>query len=229
MLRKEAIKIFKRLLRNYRAYKDIKLHRYHNCINCQFLSRTLDNTSGGNGQKRILNDKERYNISDSFNENERTNKQFSFLGPTCRLFCHFGVWDMHSNQFEIYDIDRHLLTPRNDYCFFWEYNPLMSVNAAEILQKRQADNKEASLDRKRAIRGLWIAGIGLIISSLIGTGNLIISYLNYSKSNLHPPVSKISAAVNALPHHHSRSKRKAASKFPIRIKNEQQNPIKRNP
>jgi hypothetical protein len=42
----------------------------------------------------------------------------------------------------------------------------MLLPAAEILQKREADNREASRDRKRAVIGLWIAASGLGLNFL---------------------------------------------------------------
>ncbi len=143
------------------------------CIKCHFLSRTLDNYSGGDGQKRILNKKERQD-AEIFG--------FSFLGKTCHLFCHFEVWDEVNQVDEVRDRKFEVLKrDRTNFCFFWPYSPEMSVKAAEILQKREADNREASIDRKRAVKGLWIAGIGLGVSSLLGVANLVISIIKLCK------------------------------------------------
>ena len=83
--------------------------------------------------------------------------------------CYHGVWDEGAPFDEprptrkqvIFDIDR------KDSCFFWPYHSNMNLIAATELQRREAANKEASIDRQNALKGVRIAFWALVITSVI--------------------------------------------------------------
>ena len=89
------------------------------------------------------------------------------------LGCHFGVWDEGHN----FDKDRKheviVETDRKDYCFFWKHRLGMLLPAAEILQKREADNREATRDRRLTVYGLIIAAAALGVNAIIELGKMV--------------------------------------------------------
>jgi len=126
------------------------------CVDCHFLTKTLE-------RRRLL-------VRSQERESMRKGDYSSFERHS--LSCYFGVWD-EGLRFE--EERRHELitkTNREDYCFFWKYRPGMLLPAAERLQKREADRREAARDRKLTLWGLWIAAIALILDFLADVGLL---------------------------------------------------------
>ena len=89
------------------------------------------------------------------------------------LGCHFGVWDEGYNFDKKHRHEVIVETNRKDYCFFWKHRLGMLLPAAEILQKREADNREATRDRRLTVYGLIIAAAALGINALIGLGKMV--------------------------------------------------------
>jgi len=92
---------------------------------------------------------------------------YSWLLDDYALACHFGVWD-EGHNFD--KAARHAViveTDRHDFCFFWRHRPAMLLPAAEVLQKREAERREARYDRKLTIVGLWIAAMALAVNLLV--------------------------------------------------------------
>jgi hypothetical protein len=92
---------------------------------------------------------------------------YSWLLDHYALACHFGVWD-EGHNFD--KTARHAVIARTDrhrFCFFWSHRPGMLLPAAEVLQKREAEQQEARHDRKLTIIGLWIAAMALVVNLLV--------------------------------------------------------------
>lgn len=100
-------------------------------------------------------------------EREAISRQsYSGIRDHYALACHFGVWDEGHNLAP--DSRQQIIVQMNrqNYCFFWPHRPGMLLPAAEVLQKREADNQEASRDRRYTLIGLWIAAFALVAEVL---------------------------------------------------------------
>ena len=95
------------------------------------------------------------------------NHNFSVIKGHYALGCFFGVWDGGHNFDSQERFSTILYTSRKNFCFFWPWRQGMLLEAAKILQKREADNREASRDRKLTILGLWIATIALVANIVV--------------------------------------------------------------
>ena len=105
-------------------------------------------------------------------------RDYDWLHDIYSLGCHFGVWDEGLTPSSRENRQAILLdTDRRDFCFFWPYQPGMMFPAAKILQKREAENRDAARDRKYTIIGLWIAVVALVVSTLLELVNLILEHL----------------------------------------------------
>ena len=92
---------------------------------------------------------------------------FSWIRETESLNCHFGVWDEGYEPGNEKRFERIVNTERKDFCFYWRHRPGMLLPAAETLQKREAESKEAARDRKLALVGLWIAALALFADVIL--------------------------------------------------------------
>jgi len=95
-------------------------------------------------------------------EREKARKEdYSWQSKSYALSCHMKVWDEGHN----FDKSRkhQIITQdnRRNFCFFWHHHPGMLFHAAQMLQQRQAEAREARRDRKLTIYGLWLAGCAL--------------------------------------------------------------------
>mgnify|MGYP001575706937 FL=1 len=80
--------------------------------------------------------------------------------------CYFDVW--HKDYYESGQEEYHQLIVEKDQadsCFWWKYHITMRPEAAEILQEREARNRDAEHDRSLTRRGLRIATIALFINA----------------------------------------------------------------
>jgi hypothetical protein len=100
---------------------------------------------------------------------EGTQGSYNILG------CHMGVWmgTDNPNQGKADRYEVIVETDRRGSCFFWPYHPHMRFEAAETLQKREYEAREAARDRRHTIWGLWIAGTGLVANAVVGIGQII--------------------------------------------------------
>ena len=121
------------------------------CVNCHFLMQQ------GNGHK--------FEVTLQDRESIRKKDYSSF--DNVSLGCYFGVWDEGHNFARERRHEVMVATNRKDFCFYWSYRPGMFFPAAEVLQKREADNRESSRDRLLTIIGLWIAAIALAVGVVI--------------------------------------------------------------
>jgi hypothetical protein len=99
------------------------------------------------------------------------NQDYSQISNNYSLGCYFGVWDEGHNFSPELRHQTIVLANRKNYCFFWPHRPGMLLPAAEILQKREADNHAAGRDRRFTLLGLWIAALALaadVISKWLG-------------------------------------------------------------
>jgi hypothetical protein len=131
------------------------------CINCHFLVKIYE------GHSFEIRPQER----------EAVRRQDYSAFEHYALACHFGVWDEGFNFDKEYRQKIIVETDRRDYCFFWKHRPGMLLPAAEALQKREADNREASRDRRLTLFGLWIAAIALVLDFIADMGPKAVSFL----------------------------------------------------
>ena len=96
--------------------------------------------------------------------------------PGAMLECWMKVWSPTTPIDEEKLFDAAVKTNRKDFCFYWPYHHLMSLDAGQTLQKRAAEAREASRDRRLTIYGLWIAGIALAISTAVQVREVIVNY-----------------------------------------------------
>lgn len=143
------------------------------CINCHFFCRGGESIRDDNflieeKGRRALKEK---NYEDDIREVHR------------HLACYFKVWDERvDNKLKNERITIVSEIDRKDRCFYKEYTPGMAFDAAEILQRREADYKEAERDRKITRRALWTAIIALIINTIISILNIIITFYHSPNS-----------------------------------------------
>lgn len=131
------------------------------CVNCHFLIKVMRTPDKDN--KLTIDEKQRDMIRKG---------NFDLDIKEAFLECYFNVWqnlgtDRDNLLAEIVEMKR------KDYCFFWNYRPKMSLPAAKILQKREAQMSEANKDRKQVKCGLWIAAIALLINTILAIVNLL--------------------------------------------------------
>lgn len=87
--------------------------------------------------------------------------------------CYHMVWDRGygvEGDTNDYLTENILQLPR-DNCFFFEFQKGMLFPAAATLQKRQAEQQEASRDRKLVKYGIWVAAVAIFANvcvSIIG-------------------------------------------------------------
>lgn len=97
------------------------------------------------------------------------------------IACNMKVWD------EGYNFDgsqKHaMLTAqdRRNFCFFWEHHPGMLLPAAQVLQEREAREREARRDRRLTICGLWIAALALLGQLYAQVGQLYAQVAQFQK------------------------------------------------
>lgn len=127
------------------------------CINCHFLCRVIQ-TSDEDGEinyfDSTIDKRDRQELIMDNNSQKKSST----------LKCHFGVLsELISGR-----KDRNNIFERNmeDFCFFWPYHEGMSDEAAEILQKRDADNKALAKSRFLTALSVIIAGLALIVQGL---------------------------------------------------------------
>lgn len=121
------------------------------CVDCHFLIRHC----GPEGPRIVLEERRAIRKHD-----------YSWLGSDFLLGCHFSVWDEPSRSDQETRDQIILETDRRASCFFWKYRPGMLVKAAEVLQNREAERREASRDRRLTCIGLWIAAIALLVGAI---------------------------------------------------------------
>ena len=127
------------------------------CVDCHFLMKQ------SNPHKFGATDRDREAIK---------NQDYSPF-THMSLGCYFGVWDEGYNFATERRHEVIVETNRKNYCFFWKYRPGMLFPAAEVLQKREADNQEAARDRKLTLIGLFIAAVALVVNALLEVARII--------------------------------------------------------
>ena len=108
------------------------------------------------------------------NENRKKikNRDISWVPEHKTLCCYFGVWDEGIGRIRDSYYEILVQTNRNNQCFFRKYQEGMLIPAAERLQKQETENRQAKIDRRLTIIGLWVAAFGILASALF-------AYLNY--------------------------------------------------
>ena len=86
------------------------------------------------------------------------------------LACNKGVWDS-ANFRKDSNCDLHTITTedRGESCFFYPRTPGMFFPAADELEERVANRREAERDRALTRHTLWVAIAALIVSILATT------------------------------------------------------------
>ncbi len=83
--------------------------------------------------------------------------------------CFKKVWDWANlREDSEKDLVRVLTGDRGEACFFYLHNPGMLFSAAAKLERRKADRREASRDRKVAKWGIFIAALFVVIGGAVG-------------------------------------------------------------
>lgn len=126
------------------------LRPHQHCVDCEFFAEI----------QGPLSDKTVLEISEKEREASRKN-DYTWVLPGSVLACERGVWhggniDKGKHHREIVEVNR------RGFCFWWKNRPGMLTPAAEILQKREEDERHASRDRRLTIVGLWIAALALL-------------------------------------------------------------------
>ena len=115
----------------------------------------------------------------SVSEDERRQLQandFSLVAdnnvvPGCQMKVWTSVWPVDKIKLA----EEVFTTDRKNFCFYWPYRRGMAFPAAETLQKRAAENREAAHDRKLVIYGLWLAAFALFVQAIFAVIGLVIS------------------------------------------------------
>jgi hypothetical protein len=124
------------------------------CVNCHFFSKKTPDPA---------NDLER-----SISEEDRGRLMTNVLSLTDNVLlgCQMKVWSAVHPPDKTKLTEEIFTTRRKDVCFYWPYRRGMAFPAAQILQKREAENRDAAHDRKLVIYGLWIAAIATAVQAL---------------------------------------------------------------
>ena len=97
-------------------------------------------------------------------------KEYSWIdsrGDT-RPGCYFEVWSKEYNESSREEYHQFIVEKnRRDFCFWFEHHPTMRPEAAEILQEREAKNRDSARDRRLTSIGLWIAAIALVANAVL--------------------------------------------------------------
>lgn len=142
------------------------------CVNCQFLS------------KKSLDRSVALDLESSVTEDERRQlkaNDFSLVADNNVLVgCQMKVWTsvlpVDKTKLDKAKLTEEILTTdRTNFCFYWPYRRGMAFAAAQTLQKRVAESKEAAWDRKLTIYGLWLAAIALVVQAFLTVIGLVIS------------------------------------------------------
>jgi hypothetical protein len=135
------------------------------CVNCHFFSK-----------KTLLpqNDLE-YSVSADERRQLQAN-DFSLVAdgnvvPGCQMKVWTSVHPVDKTKLT----EEAITTDRKNFCFYWPYRRGMAFLAAQTLQKRAAENREAAHDRKLVIYGLWLAAFALFVQAILAVIGLVIS------------------------------------------------------
>jgi len=143
----------------------MSIHPKESCVSCHFF---------GKKTLRPAND-----LEQSVSEDERRQLQandFSFIAddnvlPGCQMKVWTSVWKVNKTKL----IEEVITTDRKNFCFYWPYRPGMAFLAAQTLQKRAAETKEAAHDRKLVIYSLWLAVIALFVQAILAVVGIVMS------------------------------------------------------
>ena len=133
------------------------------CVNCHFF------------QQNTLEGSRHFVREVSHGDRDLTKKgDLSWKERTSEHVCVREVW---AEGFKMPESGWHthlVEVDRKEKCFFWEYTPGMLNRGAEELQKRAAETKEATRDRRLTIGGLWIAAMALVVSVIFQIVSLFV-------------------------------------------------------
>ncbi len=128
----------------------------HNCNNCHFLSKEYVEDNTGRRLNFAVSEEDRKQI-----EIQKKNPIKAWYSTEC----HMGVWregaTKKENFFEL------VVKKKRNNCFFFPYQGDMQFKAAEVLQKREQDNKELKQSNMYTRIGLWVAAGALLLNALI--------------------------------------------------------------
>jgi hypothetical protein len=125
------------------------------CVNCHFFSKKIPDPA--NHLERSVSEEDRDRLRSGV---------LSLLTDNVWLGCQMRVWSADDPP-DITKLTEEIsTTERKGYCFYWPYRRGMAFPAAQTLQKREAENRDAAHDRKLVIYGLWIAAIATAVQAL---------------------------------------------------------------
>jgi len=120
------------------------------CRNCHFLSKEHRTKDGSNVFSWSIED--------------RSNGKVKDLYAPC---CSYEVWDAAIDPSLNEMLTKIIDQKRKDFCFFIEFKPGMSYQAAKILQDRISQNKQLKKSNLFTQIGLWIAAFALLANVLV--------------------------------------------------------------
>ena len=129
-----------------------------NCNTCHFLTKSYrDLQTGGD-----------FSFSLSVQEREEMKTNQRSISDNYSLNCRMGVWDEgvtpgKENRDAIIN-----KTKRDNFCFYFPHHEGMLFKAAVELQQREQENFQLKSSNFYTQLGLWLAGIGLLASAIIG-------------------------------------------------------------
>jgi len=170
------------------------------CLNCNFLANTIENRPNWISRE----DRERLRGGEDL-----LIKAQRFLG------CYHNIWDeANPLRLDFEELRRVLVKDRGYSCFFYQFTHGLFFQAAETLERRAADRREAEADRdlsREALeltqkglrytrRALWVAVIALIVSAIMSIVSLCFTagQNDRPKASVTPSVT-IKSDSNALP------------------------------
>ncbi len=132
----------------------MRLRSKQTCVDCHFFVKEVRDTAGAP-----------YTLTVTADERALARKgDYTWHKSHLAICCSFGVWD-EGHMFDM--AKRHEViveTERRNFCFFWRYRAGMMLPAAKTLQEREAQQREATIDRRLTVWGLWIAAAALLAS-----------------------------------------------------------------
>jgi hypothetical protein len=139
-------------------------HPNESCVNCHFFS----------GRYAVATGPYPFEVEADKRALSREN-DISWINHIMSLECSRLVW---SEGFDAKPQDRFrtiVETERKGYCFFFPYHPGMLQPAAELLEKRSAEAKDAHHDRRLTIGGLLLAATALVVQAVLAVIEIVIS------------------------------------------------------
>jgi hypothetical protein len=138
------------------------------CVNCHFFA----------VQEKPSNS---FDTLDSENRETACTGNFRWARDFIHHRCYKGVWDeeigQHNSPSDQRRKQRYVERDREGECFFFEHREGMSLEAADELQKREADRERFWERNKWVRRGAVAAVVAVILDALLGIADFVLKFL----------------------------------------------------